>query len=341
MITDSVDGRHFAKGDWEFATNISHIMHSKCSSPVVCRGARQRLAPSPPSDSVSGTPKRSMSELVQRKSAYYHQPGLCTFCKYDLILGMAHFPDMTYAANWLRLRHRPSGLVAEFNALDALMPVIGHGIGLPRGLKVSPSEAWLRARVDSAYVQNVLNADFDWTFSSDYRGSWRLAPTAEEPTFCDLDDETAPPLAGLIEPNTAERINLEKLRERAEILFFDEIDLFEDELADHGVAKSSVKIRVMPDSFFVLQRYFLRVDNVYVRFYDTRLYHEFGRQFVVRELTNSEAAIDDLSLPEDGSQHLLLTNPGELFPRVPVRRTQTDLIRLPAEPIKLDRPGAS
>lgn len=61
---------------------------------------------------------------------------LCTFCKYDLILSMAHFPDMTYAGNVLQVHHRPSGLVWEFNSIDALMPVMANAIGLPHDLKV-------------------------------------------------------------------------------------------------------------------------------------------------------------------------------------------------------------
>lgn len=41
---------------------------------------------------------------------------------------------------------------------------------------------------------------------------------------------------------TTERINLEKLRAREQIVFFDEVLLFEDELHDHGVSMISVKI---------------------------------------------------------------------------------------------------
>ena len=41
---------------------------------------------------------------------------------------------------------------------------------------------------------------------------------------------------------TAERIDIEKLKAREHILFFDEVLLFEDELHDHGVSMLSVKI---------------------------------------------------------------------------------------------------
>lgn len=41
---------------------------------------------------------------------------------------------------------------------------------------------------------------------------------------------------------TAERIDMEKLKAREQIMFFDEVLLFEDELHDHGVSMISAKI---------------------------------------------------------------------------------------------------
>lgn len=41
---------------------------------------------------------------------------------------------------------------------------------------------------------------------------------------------------------TTERINMQKLKAREQIMFFDEVLLFEDELHDHGVSMISVKI---------------------------------------------------------------------------------------------------
>lgn len=46
--------------------------------------------------------------------------------------------------------------------------------------------------------------------------------------------------------------------------------------------------RVMPHSFFILQRLFLRVDNVLFRMYDVRIYHEFGTDEVIREIHGME-----------------------------------------------------
>lgn len=44
----------------------------------------------------------------------------------------------------------------------------------------------------------------------------------------------------------------------------------------------------MPSCFLILQRFFLRVDDVLFRINDTRVYHEFGTPYVVREYTSKE-----------------------------------------------------
>lgn len=41
--------------------------------------------------------------------------------------------------------------------------------------------------------------------------------------------------------------------------------------------------RVMDDYFFILLRCFLRVDKVILRMIDTRFYHEFDKDYIIRE----------------------------------------------------------
>lgn len=50
----------------------------------------------------------------------------------------------------------------------------------------------------------------------------------------------------------------------------------------------------MPGSFFILLRYFLRIDNVMLRINDTRIYHEFGKNYLLREFTSREAKVQDI-----------------------------------------------
>lgn len=50
----------------------------------------------------------------------------------------------------------------------------------------------------------------------------------------------------------------------------------------------------MPTCFLVLQRFFLRVDDVLFRVNDTRLYYEFGQDYFVREYNSKEAHYKDV-----------------------------------------------
>lgn len=62
---------------------------------------------------------------------------------------------------------------------------------------------------------------FDWTYISDYKGTI---------------------LNGLELVPTTEKINIELLKKKEKILFYEDIPLYEDELHDHGISSCSVKI---------------------------------------------------------------------------------------------------
>lgn len=108
---------------------------------------------------------------------------------------------------------------------------------------------------------------FDWSYSTDYTGSVSGGPT--------------------FEPSVA-RIPVELLRRPDPIILFDEVMLYEDELADNGITMLSCKIRVMPDRLLLLCRMFMRLDDVIIRIRDTRVYLDFETGEVVREYTARE-----------------------------------------------------
>lgn len=109
---------------------------------------------------------------------------------------------------------------------------------------------------------------FDWSYSTDYKGTIR-------------------PSVALFEP-TKTPIPLELLKRPDPILFFDEIILYEDEMADNGITMYSCKIRVMPERLLLLCRFFMRLDNVLLRIRDTRIYIELVTREVIREYVAKE-----------------------------------------------------
>lgn len=120
-------------------------------------------------------------------------------------------------------------------------------------------------------VKDVVKP-YDWSYTTDYRGT------------CLADFESSP----------TSMIDIDRLKRPEPILFYDENILYEDELADNGTAMLTVRLRVMPTCFLVLQRFFMRVDNVLFRINDTRLYHEFGNPYFVREYTSKEAHYNEI-----------------------------------------------
>lgn len=45
------------------------------------------------------------------------------------------------------------------------------------------------------------------------------------------------------------------------------------------------RFRVMADCYFGLLRNYIRVDDVLVRVFDTRIYHEFQNDYIIREFS--------------------------------------------------------
>lgn len=123
---------------------------------------------------------------------------------------------------------------------------------------------------------------------------------------------------------TSEGIDYSRLKEQERIYFYDDVILFEHELADNGTAMLSVKIRVMTSGFFILLRFFLRVDSVIIRMNDTRIYHQAGTNHLIREYTSKEARTEDLKVPT-----AVLTDPNKLNNLLPVKETLLHKLTLP------------
>ncbi|XP_057177377.1 TIP41-like protein isoform X2 [Triplophysa rosa] len=214
---------------------------------------------------------------------------------------MPSLPEMLFGDNVLRIQHM-NGFGIEFNAIDALKCVNN----MQDSVKVACAQEWQESRADSEHSKEVVK-HYDWTYTTDYTGTL----LGEQ-----IQLKVAP---------TTERIDVEKLKAREQIKFFEDVLLFEDELHDHGVSMISVKIRVMPTSFFTLLRFFLRVDGVLIRVNDTRLYHEAGQDYMLREFSTRESKIPDL-------QHVppaLYTDPNEIAQHLPLKLTKCEKLTFP------------
>ncbi|XP_067129503.1 TIP41-like protein isoform X2 [Centruroides vittatus] len=227
--------------------------------------------------------------VLRQKSIEDSNMKYCTFCRFEKELQLPQLPDMTFANNNLSIKHK-DGFGIEFNCLDALKLVESK----QDLMKVAVAEIWQQARSECKYAKDVVKP-FDWTFTTDYKGTL-------------LSDGKSLKIS-----ETSERIDLEKLKVKEKIMFYDDIHLFEDELADNGCAQCSVKVRVMQGSFFILLRYFLRIDHVLIRILDTRIYHECNKNYMLREYTSREGKIPDLQVSSS-----ILTNPNELYQHVPI-----------------------
>ncbi|CAK9815354.1 TIP41-like protein [Anthophora quadrimaculata] len=210
----------------------------------------------------------------------------CQFCIFSRTLELPHMPDMVFPNNILTLKHQ-NGATLQFNALDALKTVSNGKINV----QLACAEAWKESRSESTEYLEEKVKPFDWTFTTTYTGT----------------------ISNFEVQETNERIDVDKLRRRDKILFYHDITMFEDELHDNGIAVCSVKIRVMPTSFFILLRYFLRIDGVMLRINDTRIYHEFGQDYLLREYTSREAKVEEIRAPPS-----LFTEPSEIAPHLPL-----------------------
>ncbi|CDQ73191.1 unnamed protein product [Oncorhynchus mykiss] len=216
---------------------------------------------------------------------------------------MPSLPEMLFGDNVLRIQHT-DGYGIEFNAIDALKRVNN----MQDSVKVACAQEWQESRADSEHSKEAVK-HYDWTYTTDYRG-----------TLLGEDQQ-------MRATETLERIDMEKLKAREQIMFFDDVLLFEDELHDHGVSMISVKIRVMPTSFFLLLRFFLRVDGVLIRINDTRLYHEAstGKNYMIREFSTRESKISELkNVPA-----ALYTDPNEIAQHLTLKLTECEKLELP------------
>ncbi|QLL31538.1 hypothetical protein HG536_0B04020 [Torulaspora globosa] len=189
-------------------------------------------------------------------------------------------PEMIFGNSFVRIENTRYGWTLQFNALDALKLVNLAD----SGIRVSYSKKWMDSKQKKQSQKSSSPSEFemddsslqiahhyDWTYTTRYKGTERCQ---NEKYRLKRDDTQSLPLDKLARPD--------------HILFYDDMILFEDELADNGISILNVKIRVMNERLLLLSRFFLRVDNVLARVMDTRVCVEFDENKVMREFKEME-----------------------------------------------------
>ena len=80
----------------------------------------------------------------------------------------------------------------------------------------------------------------------------------------------------------------------------------------------------MRDSFYILMRYFLRVDNIVARVQDVRIFHELGKDYLLREYSRREAGLQGQPFAID-----CLTDPVRLSPLLPLISSRNHRLTFP------------
>ncbi|KAL2917844.1 Tap42 interacting protein [Polyrhizophydium stewartii] len=204
-------------------------------------------------------------------------------------------PEMLFGNNELVVAHR-SGVSVVFNAVEALALVDDTPESADK-TKVAASAQWTRTSVKTHGSIHKVVRPYDWTYTTEYCGTVSQRGGSPEGESQDRA------VAIQMQPSEV-GINIQRLIAPEPILFYDELVLFEDELADNGAAVLSLRMRVMPSCFLVLQRFFLRVDNVLLRINDTRVFHEFGSDVLIREYTSREAPYESVKQSAAAAQDL-------------------------------------
>ena len=157
---------------------------------------------------------------------------------------------------------------------------------LPQKIEVKDSSIWKKKDMSKVKDFKQIEIISDWTYSVPYKGGvHKLSTYSEEVhkvTGLTLPKpESASKLS--IKRDSETGIPYERLGRENPIVHFGEIYLFEDDLGDQGYTCLSLRFRVMKDCFYVLVRYYLRVDEVLVRIYDTRIFHGYETNYIIRE----------------------------------------------------------
>ena len=209
---------------------------------------------------------------------------LCRY-KEQSKLYINHLPEIFSGYNRLFLVNKSKNFSYEFNPIQML------------SLTSNTIRQKLLKEKEIYYIPNQAKSQYskigdekteeDWSFSSPYMGHLTSINKSDISQFYK-------------EINNDRKFNIKKSDlifpeiKVENVLNYNQVHFFEDELGDIGLSEGKIGFGVMEDYFLGLMRCYLRVDNMLVRNIDTKIYHKFGSAYIMRNFTVREKNYDEL-----------------------------------------------
>lgn len=236
-----------------------------------------------------------------------------------------HLPSMIFGSDFLVIKQIDSNFDVSFTAIDALegwvvqhIPFTSPEDGIDEYtvpklhiIQVPFSTSWTRLSslgVTDEGHQLAQLSYWDWTYSSDY--CCTISTMSKEENFVEMNERErcTVTLARNLSLNTNPKRNIpvetrnyvwrrcgpggidfSLLQQRDDILLYDEMILYQDDLEDCGDVKYDIKVRVMPTCWYVLSRLYVRVDGTELLLRESRIFHKFRTNAVYLDVTWRQA----------------------------------------------------
>ena len=201
-------------------------------------------------------------------------------------LHINHLPEIFYGFNRLFLINKSKNFCFEFNPLQMLSLA---NYSQRKKLLKEKEIYYIPNQAKSQYskTDDIKNEE-DWSFSSPYMGHITSINNSPMSKYYPEIKET--------KVFKKEKTNLKYPETKVEnVLNYNQIHFFEDELGDIGFSEGKIGFGVMNECFLGLMRCYLRVDNMVVRNIDTKIYHKFGDNYIIRNFLVKEKTYDELA----------------------------------------------
>ena len=200
-------------------------------------------------------------------------------------LYISHLPEIFYGFNRLFLINESQNFCYEFNPLQMLSLTNNN---VRQKLLKEKEIYYIPTQAKSQYSKtDDTKNEMDWSFSSPYMGHITSINNCIMNKYYPKINET--------KKFRTEKCNMTFPEIKVEnVLNYNQVQFFEDELGDIGLSEGKIGFGVMDQCFLGLMRCYLRVDNMLVRNIDTKIYHKFGEKYFIRNFSVKEKTYDEL-----------------------------------------------